>query len=365
MLEFIERVWRRRKFIFYFNLAVLILVIAYAFTAPKWYMSKLTFLVEPEESSMPLTLIMVETPFRLSGEMRSETDRYLAMLYSHTIVDRIISKYDLARVYSTDIRDELYEKFRDNVIVRDNMDNTITVLCYYKGNSVKAADMVNDIFHNLKNLDENLNRKKAREFKSYMEENFDRARNELTLAEDELRVYKSKEGIIALDEQIKKIVDKMSTLEAEKISFEISRDYLQKVVGPNYPKLMELSKRIQTISEKIQTVSRDSLYATLIFGEIPDRSVEYARLVREMTLREKVVEYLVTQVEQAKIDERKITTNLLLLEEGVPAEKHARPRRLQIITITSFFAFFLSLLIVPALELYEIRKEELKRIFRC
>ncbi len=362
LLEFIRTFWKRRRAFMIFYSSLLVLALLYSFLSPTWYMARVIFLVEPEVPTIPMTSIVITTPFKVSSVVKSHPSRYINMLRSRVIMDAVIDEFDLEEVYGIDVREELYDKLQDDIVIIDNMDRSVTILCLFKSDPADAARMANALYRHLEELDERLNRQRAAEYRVYMERSHRDAQEELRRAEEDLKEYQDNTGIVALEEQTQKIIALAAKLESERIASELERDYLKRTVEGAHPRLSELSERIKALEEKIETVTEDSLSTLIALGKLPDRSLEYARLFREVSLREMVVEYLTTQVEQAKIDERKKSTNLLILEEAAPPERPARPRLLQIMALTIFFGFFLSIFFIQMLEFRDENRKELKDI---
>ena len=100
----------------------------------------------------------------------------------------------------------------------------------------------------------------------------------------------------------------------------------------------------------------------LPFNEIPELSVEYIRLYRNVTLQEKILEFILPQYEQAKIQEAKDTPSIQILDKAnYPIKKH-RPKRALIVIFYCFLGTLFCLTYLyskPAtIRLYRMLKEE-------
>jgi len=363
-LEFMRTVWRRRRPFLACFIFLLLVALTYTLVAPKWYLSKVTFLVEPEVPVIPMISMIVETPLKLGAMESSQPSRYIGILNSRTILDKIIDEFDLEEVYEKSMREDLYDELRDNVVVIDNMNKTVSIICLFEGDRFKAAEMANAFYRHLEKLDERLVKQRATEFRIYMENSYRGAMEKLHTAEENLREYQNREGVVELEVQTKKLIEMVTDLESEKITHEMERDFLRESVEGQNPKLLEIMSRLRVLKNKIQSITQDSLYTTLILGELPDRSMEFVSFYREVTLQEAVIEYLTTQVEQAKIEEMKKSTTLFILDKGVPPERHFRPRFKHVLPLAAFFSFFLSIFFIQVLEYYDEWQPELRRIFK-
>lgn len=64
-----------------------------------------------------------------------------------------------------------------------------------------------------------------------------------------------------------------------------------------------------------------------------------------MTIQQKILEYVIPLLEQAKVDEQKNIPATLVLDKAVPAERKSKPQRVLIVALATFFVFVISILI--------------------
>ena len=81
----------------------------------------------------------------------------------------------------------------------------------------------------------------------------------------------------------------------------------------------------------------------LPFDKIPDLGLQYARLVREVTLQEKLLEFLLPQYEQAKIQEQKDTPVIQVLSWATVPEHKVKPKRAAVSLVLAVVAVLLTI----------------------
>ena len=85
-------------------------------------------------------------------------------------------------------------------------------------------------------------------------------------------------------------------------------------------------------------------------GNVPGVGLDYSRKLREFKTQEAIFEQLTKQYELAKLNEAKDSTSFQILDEAVVPIRKSKPSRVIIVLLTAFTAFFISLLVVFALE---------------
>jgi hypothetical protein len=90
--------------------------------------------------------------------------------------------------------------------------------------------------------------------------------------------------------------------------------------------------------------------AIIDLGRLPDLSLAFLRLYREVETQETLYALLLQMHEQYRIQEVRDTPTIQVLDPAVPPEKKARPHRAVIAVTATLLAFLASLGIAVALE---------------
>jgi len=77
------------------------------------------------------------------------------------------------------------------------------------------------------------------------------------------------------------------------------------------------------------------------FAQVPELGGEYVRRFRDVEIQYKILQFITPLYEQAKVEERRQTPSVLVLDRALPAERKARPK----IVLFTLLAFVLSVLL--------------------
>jgi capsule polysaccharide export protein KpsE/RkpR len=192
-----------------------------------------------------------------------------------------------------------------------------------------TAEMANYVVLKLDEINRELSTEQARYTRKFIEERLRQARNDLQQAEDTLNSFQNAYGVISISEQTKAAIEIAAQLHAQITTTETEYNVKKRVMGSGHPDLMRLESELVELRKKKYQMEfgGDDTNVFIPFKAAPDLGLQYFRLYREVQISNKVVEYLVPQYEQAKVQEAKDTPTLLVLDKGQPAAYPFKPRK--------------------------------------
>jgi len=329
--------WRR--FIIINFIIIILLTVVISLLLPNWYKSSTT-LIQPKQSDIFSNLGATGSLLRgisglgrisgLGGQ-RSGTYNYFAILRSRTTFERVIKKFDLINVYDTkDSSMELtIKELMKNVNFEEDEDDKISIEVYDK-DPLRAAAMANYFVEVLNEINIQLGTQEAKNNRMFIEQRLQEANTALFRAEDSLRKFQERSGLIITPEQTSGI-DAIATLYSMKVKKEVEVAIMERSIGSDNTTLQQLKIELSELNKKI--------------AGIPHTGMESLRLYREVAIQQKIVEFLVPLYEQARIEEQKNIPVLLVLDKAVPAEKKIKPQRSLIVFLSSSIALVLLILL--------------------
>ena len=363
MLEFMQFLWKHRRSLIKINLPVAILSVAISLVLPKWYVSSLTFIIEEGDKSSLLSSIMGNIPLPFTQGLATPADKYIAILKSRRVLDEVVDEFDLKELYNKKYIEDVYKVLLNNSGFIDNEDGTVTISCLYKHDPEKAAEMANYFFVVAESVSVELTQERVRRFRQYMESALEDAYKKMAIAEDSLNVFQNSQNVISIEEQLGVLIEQIALLEVQKISLEVQRDYLKSIHTEDNPDVKSLTANIDIISGKIKALKESSDYSNIPFDDVPDLGMTYFRLFRSIEIKQKILEFLVPQVEQARLEEKKTSSNLIVLDWAVPFERKAKPKRAFVCIVITFLSLFLSVGYYWLSEYHGFSREKLKELF--
>ncbi len=273
---------------------------------------------------------------------------YVGMLKSRTVNDAIIQRFDLLTHYECKTRSCAYSTLAQKSKFSLGKDDGILSISFEDKDPVFAADITNAYVEELQKLNIKINLKTAGQERLFLEDRLQVVRGDLVNAEEALKAFQEKNKAIRIDDQASAIIGAIASLKGELASKEVELGVLLSSQTDENPQVVALREGISQIKEQIlkmenspegEKISSDIFLAT---SEVPELGIQYARLLRNFKVQETLYELLTRQYEIAKINEAKNTSTIQVLDNAIPADSKAKPRRSRIVLLATFCAAFLS-----------------------
>jgi tyrosine-protein kinase Etk/Wzc len=364
LMDFMSVLTKNRKFISRFVLLVTVVTTIIALLLPKWYKS--TASVFPAEkadllgglegiSSLAKSLSPAKALSSLSGN--AETDRYLAILKSATVLNAVIQKFDLVHVYDITSYpgEKTMKELLSNVefIVENEGNINITV---YDKDPQRAADMANYFIEMLNTKNTELQVQNAHGNRQFIEERYKKNMNDLAAAEDSLKAFQKKYGVIAMPEQTEASIKAAAEITGQLAIKEVQAKVLSRTQSADNPAVIATQIEIEEYKNKLTQMndgvkfSGNEMNVFVPFRKVPDLGGEYIRRFREVEIQYKILQFITPLYEQAKVEERRQTPSVLVLDKAGPAERKAKPK-ISLFCLLGFAgSLLIALLIVYFLE---------------
>ena len=356
LMEFLGVITRHRKFISRFVLLTTVGVTVLALLLPKWYKS--TASVFPAEKADLLGGLEGMASFAKAlspskalsalGGGSQELDRYVAILKSGTVVNAVIQKFDLVHVY--DISSYPMEKTAKELL--SNADFTVEPegnlsITVYDKDPQRAAEMANYFVEMLNKTNTELQVQNARGNRVFIEGRYQKNLVDLRAAEDSLRVFQKRFGVIALPEQTEASIKGAAELYGQLALKEVQVGVLRRSLSEDNPAVQGAQIEVDELRRKLGELNTgvgmgaDDPKVFVPFKKIPDLGMEYIRRFRDVEIQYKILQFVTPIYEQAKVEENRATPSVLVLDRGGPAERKAKPK----VTLYALVSFVASILV--------------------
>ncbi|MFQ3597879.1 MAG: GNVR domain-containing protein [Chloroherpetonaceae bacterium] len=362
-LLYLEIIVKWRKFIAITTLSATLIAVVVSFLLPVWYQASSVILLSSSSDLFGISkLLGGGGAFEgLLGKGKADdAERYEAIFKSERLRLAIIEKFNLIHEYEFDeegtrepIKNTLKE-LDQNISFKENKDGSITITAWYKQDSVKAAEMANFIVAMMDSTNRLLATESARNQRVFIEKRYQQALQDLKAAEERLNQFQKEYKVAEVKDQVRASLEASAQLEASAVQSEVEYNVLRKTLGESNPQVAVAKSRIEELRRQSKKFELGGLASDIIipFNKMPDVAMAYLRLYRDVLLQTKIVEFLVPQYEQAKIQEAKDTPNLLVLDKARVPEWKSKPKRLFIIAGTFIGALVLAVLIAIAIEFF-------------
>ncbi len=368
-LDALVRLLRWRRFILINTLVVAAAAVVISLLLPKWYRAKVSVLPPKEETISLGGLVGLGSELGVAGRAMAAlstshnlpiwatpSDYLAGILRSRHLREAVIAEHDLTRVFEVDNIDQALEEFDRRVDLGVRVQGILWLSVLDKDPG-RAAAIAGTCLEKLDEIQREKNRGRAADVRRFIEARLAATRASMTAAEDSLRAFEERYGLLAPEEQARALVQMIAQVEAQRLTAIVERDALKSQVGRNHPDVQRYEALVASFDEAKASLegawTREAgAGPTAIIGlaQLPALSLDYLRRYREAEIQATVFELLTQLLEQYRIQEvRDVPTIQVLDPPAVPLEK-AKPKRALICVIATGLAFLLSLLVAWQIE---------------
>ncbi|MCD6163380.1 MAG: hypothetical protein J7K40_13350 [candidate division Zixibacteria bacterium] len=366
----------RRLFVINFIAAAIITFIIASFL-PKWYTSHATiFPPERESSGMSLSSLLGGSGLgmALSGGGMSLpsfvtlSDVYSSILLSREVAEGVIEKNNLMEAYGVQSIEPALVRLAGQVAVSVEPNGMIKVFVEDKDPEM-AMILVNSFIEGLNDINRKVRTSKASAARQFIEERLVQNKIELDSAEEAYKQFQIDNKAISLLEQVQAQISSLATLKSQQVMAEIELGVLKHSLLPTHTKIKQKEAKIEEIKRQIRLFEEGSSDSgkegifSLSMADAPELGLELGRLTRNLKIQEAIFELLTQQHEQAKIQEKRNTPTIQILDPPKIPEKKSRPKRIKLSILAGAFCFFLTFITVFFKEFIDRNKESDTEIY--
>jgi uncharacterized protein involved in exopolysaccharide biosynthesis len=352
-------VWVNRRFVLRATAAGMLLSTLIAFLIPKRFQTS-TRLMPPDQGSSGMGMAMMAAASggigsqigsnlgSMAGDLlglKNSSDLFIGILQSRTVLDEVINKFDLKKVYwdrrMEDAREDLQKYTNVNA---DRKSGIITIEVVDKS-PTRAAAIAAEYVIELNQVVTELNTSSAHRERVFLEDRLIQVKRDLETAEQNFSQYATKNTALDIPTQGKAMIEAAATLEGQLIAAETELEGLKQVYADGNVRVRSTQARVDELRRQLEkglgskssesgTNNRQdqhSLFPSI--KELPALGVGYADLYRNTKIQEAVFQTLTQEYELAKVQEAKETPSVKVLDPPNVPEKKSFPPRLLIISL--------------------------------
>ncbi len=369
ILDFLTIITTYRKFLVWFVFIITLVTIIITLLSPKWY--KATASVFPAEQTDLFSgaegissLVKTFAPGKKLGALTgpSETDRYTAILKSGTVLSEVIRKFDLVNVYEITVfpMEKTAKELMSNMEIEVQDEGNLTISIFDKSPQ-RAADMANYFVALLNKTNSELHVQNARGNREFIEQRYNQNLEDIRKSELALKTFQKKFGVIAMPEQIEASIKAGAEIVGKLTLKEVELNIMKRTLSEESPLVASAKVEAQELQKKIRemnfgtTTGDDQMKILIPFKQAPELGAEYIRLYRDLEIQYKILQFISPLFEQSKVEERRSTPSVVVLDYAGKPERKAKPK----VSLYALLAFVISTLLSFFIVFI---KEALKRI---
>ncbi len=356
--------WRRRRLIFAITSVFAAVAVVVSLRLPNLYKAE-TRILPPQDKGGNLAAQLLGQAgglMALAGGVpgvKSQGELYVEIAKSRTVLDRIVDRFDLMKLYEARYRQDARRNLLGAVKARDDRKSGIIFLTVEDTDPKRAADIANAFVEELKSLAGGLAISEAGQRRMFFEEQIRHAKESLTRSEEEIKGFQQRTGLFQVDAQARAIIEGIARLRAIIAAKEVEAKVLRSFATSRNPDLNRVEEEIRALRSELQkteTTKGAGFDPIMSSGRVPEMGTEYLRKVRQLKYNETLFELLSKQYELAKLDEARDAVVIQVIDRAVPPERKSGPQRALIVILSAFIALFLSTGVLAVVEVLKTRR---------
>ncbi|OQY28956.1 MAG: hypothetical protein B6244_05300 [Candidatus Cloacimonetes bacterium 4572_55] len=363
ILDYIYIAVKWRKLIIVNFFLFCLIMAGYSLICSKTYTS-VAILMPPSSGNSLISSVLSSLPFGGFGLGKGgdETDSFLAILKSRTIMESVVDRFDLTTRYEVENMEKAVRKLQKRVDFRLQEEGTVliesNVITKFlpEEKDVEEArrlvsDMTNFFISEMDRLNSELKTTQARYHRELIEKRYLQNLEDIGQAEQDLKAFQEKYEAIDLPVQLEEGIKAAAQIKAQLMAAEVQLGTMKSFMESNSPQV----RKVETQIKELRAVLRGMKYGGNIdmdtrlfpvFSDAPELGVRYLQLRREMEVQHTLYEFLIQQYEQAKLQEMKDTPTVQILDAAIPPIKRSAPKRALMVASAGFMSLILSFFII-------------------
>jgi tyrosine-protein kinase Etk/Wzc len=275
--------------------------------------------------------------------LKSADDLYIAMMESNTVLDHLITRFHLMKLYKTKSLEEARKTLSRNAKITAGKKENIIVIAVTCTTPQMAAALANAFIEELSRLLQKLAVEEAKSRLAFLENEHHQASQNLIKAEDSLRLFSEKNNVLQIDTQTRGAIEYIARLRAEIDAKEVNIHVLRQQATPFNYDVVRLETEIGSLKEKLRTAETQrgncENNVCIPSDKAPALALEYLRLFREVKYQESLYELFTKLVKVARLDMVRDVAVVQVLDPAMPPEKRSN-KRLFVSVLVGISTFF-------------------------
>ena len=386
LLDLVLVIAKRWKFIFFFTVAAMILLVAFSILTlmvpsdspfnplPNKYLPLVKVRLQDSASSNTLSSLLsgnsdlgiLSSIAGISGAGSQSADLAQALLVGNTLMDQIAAEFDFVGRYNIEKypKTTSRETYKESLSVEFESSTGILTIGYLDIDPEFATEVVNRILELLEARFKALTMERIITKRNFLEERLAIVEQEVKKAQNTLVLFQQKHGIVDIEFQAQQQITEMAQLNSEIVSMEMELQALKEYRRADDPQILRLTNEIQ-LKRSLLEMKKEGFtqFASedIPSEELPEISAMYLNLTRDLKIQETVYATLRQQYETTKLEEADDSKTFQIIERAEVPERKDQPSRGKICVIGSIAAFFLSIFAAFIMEYLErVRKDPIE-----
>jgi len=349
--------WRRRLLMMGITLAATVLSAVVSLLLASRYESTTRLLPAPvSDPGSEWSRMLRPEAAALAGLAGANTGmgqgRFLALLQSRVIADRIIERFGLMKTYGAKYRHEARTALADHTAISEDRKTGVITITVSDHDPKRAADLAGAYVKELEQLNAEMNTSGAHIERVFLETRVEEVGRELHESAERLSEFSTKYSVVDAPQQAKSTLEAALTLQGHLVAAQAEFKGLQQIYSPDSAKLRAAAAKVGELQRQLdglrgpQTADPPQNGSLPSIRNLPTIGVTYGELYRRSKLLEAVQLALTQQLEVAKTEEIRQLPVFRVMDPAEVPEQRVFPRRTAIVQASSLCGLLLAIAVV-------------------
>ncbi|MCU1225279.1 MAG: chain length determinant protein domain protein [Edaphobacter sp.] len=341
LLDLLTVLVRGRWLILKVTLGMVLVSVIISLVLPSQYTAS-TSILPPQQGSSTGAALMAQlgnlgSVASLAGGslgLKNPNDLQVAMLKSRTIEDAMLDRFHLVELYHAKRRSDARKELEKVVDIDSGSKDGLIRISITDRNPQRAAEMANGYIEEFKKRSATLAVTEASQRRLFFEQQLSQAKDNLVIAEEDLKKTEQKTGLIQLDSQARATIELIAGLRAQIAAKEVQISSMRSFATGENPELQMAQEELAGLrsqAEKMGASSESASNALVPKGNMQESGLEYVRKLRDVKYFETIFELLARQYEVAKVDEARQGSVVQVVDRAIVPDQRSSPKRTLIV----------------------------------
>jgi uncharacterized protein involved in exopolysaccharide biosynthesis len=254
-----------------------------------------------------------------AGNTRNSPEQYIALMQSATIADRIIKKFDLAKLWETKFQVDARKRLAKQVNISAERKDGLLRVEFTDPVPARAAAIANQYVEELRTLTTTFAVSEAQQRRVFFETLLQQTRDKLAAAQTALEAGGYTAG--ALNSEPRNAAEGYARVQADLASAQVKLQVLRSSLADSAPEVRTQQETVNALASQLAKLeSQDKAHS--------DKG-DYVNRYREYKYQEMLFDLFGRQYENARVDESREGALIQVLDPATPPERKSAPGRLK------------------------------------
>lgn len=315
------------------SLLAAILATGIVLLIPPTFTARTTFLApqgQQSSSAAASALASLSAISSLAGGIagfKTPADQLASLMLSVRIVDRIIAKHDLQKVYDKKYLSETRREFERSVRIAVGKKDGIITVEVDDESPERAAAIANSLIDELRTLTGTLALTESQQRRKFFEKQLEQVK--VALADAQAQLQKTGFDVRALRSEPRAAAESYAKLKAEVVSATVKLNALRSYLGEGTAEVRQAVAILAALQAQLTAAENATAQGN---------SDNYVSAYRDFKYQEQLFELLSKQYEFARLDESRDNSMIQVIDTATPPDKRAKPKRALLIVVAALIS---------------------------